>query len=255
MKNNSNNEDIGFIKQLQNNNMRSIKYSEIKDPKLVKLGSYGIALKGFWRERPIIMKHISKEMTNKDSETIQKLIHKLYQINHPNILKFLGTSIDLETKSFFGVLGYVSNGNLHDYLSKNKNLEWIRKIQISKDIACGLEYLHDKVDIIHRDLNIKTILITDEKAQISNPLFLELNFDTSSISLQEEMIGFTDPELLKDRTQEVYTKLTQLEINLREITLNAELSVNFGQNMSTNMDTATTAQYNNEVSRNILKDR
>ncbi|CAG8544784.1 361_t:CDS:2, partial [Cetraspora pellucida] len=144
---------------------------------------------------------------------------------------------DLETKSFFGVLEYVSNGNLHDFLSKNKNLEWTRKIQISKDIACGLKYLHDEVDIIHRDLNIKTILITDEKAQISNPVFLELNFDSSS----EE----------RPTAQEVYTKLTQLEINLREKTVNAEQSINFEQNMSTNVDTATTAQYNDEVSRNI----
>ncbi|CAG8633575.1 19991_t:CDS:2, partial [Cetraspora pellucida] len=210
MESSSSNEDVRFIKQLQDNNIDSIDYSEITNPKLVKLRSYGITLKGFWREKPIIMKHISKEMTNKDSETIQQLkqIFKkkdaFSRTNIPayynNINSLINTCFiqDLETKSFFGVLEYVSNGNLHDYLSKNKNLEWIRKIQISKDIACGLEYLHDKVDIIHRDLNIKTILITDEKAQISNPVFLELNFDSSSISLQEEMIGFTDPELLKD---------------------------------------------------------
>ncbi|CAG8800754.1 6881_t:CDS:1, partial [Cetraspora pellucida] len=38
-------------------------------------------------------------------------------------------------------------------------------------------------------------------------------------------------------------------------TVNAEQSVNSGQNMSTNMDTATNAHYNDEVSRNILKNR
>ncbi|KAF0488388.1 kinase-like protein [Gigaspora margarita] len=74
----------------------------------------------------------------------------------------------------------------------------MKKIKISIDIACGLGYLHEN-DIIHRDLNTKSILINNEKAQISNPVFLELNLDSSSsISLQEGMIGFTDPELLKD---------------------------------------------------------
>ncbi|CAG8826553.1 44353_t:CDS:1, partial [Gigaspora margarita] len=47
-------------------------------------------------------------------------------------------------------------------------------------------------------------------AQISNPVFLEINFDsTSSISLQEEMIGFIDPEFLKNLNLQ-FTKLSDI---------------------------------------------
>ncbi|CAG8828923.1 37410_t:CDS:2, partial [Gigaspora margarita] len=59
-------------------------------------------------------------------------------------------------------------------------------------------------------LNTKSILINNEKVQISNPVFLELNLDSSSsISLQEGMIGFIDPELLKDLNLQ-FTKLSDI---------------------------------------------
>ncbi|KAF0465065.1 kinase-like protein [Gigaspora margarita] len=106
---------------------------------------------------------------------------------------------DLETKSYYAVLEYVNNGNLHDYLSEHKDLNWIQRIQISKDIASGLEYLHNNVGMIHRNLNTKTVLIHMGKAKISNPVFSELSIDTSpSLSLQGWMIAFIDVELLKD---------------------------------------------------------
>ncbi|CAG8810275.1 18129_t:CDS:2, partial [Gigaspora margarita] len=115
----------------------------------------------------------------------------------------------LETKSCFLVLEYAGNGNLHDYLSENKNLTWPQKIKISKDIACGLKYLHDNMKMIYRNLSTKTIIMNKEKAQILNPVLLELNVDTSSMPLQEGMIGFTDPELLVDLNSQ-FTKSSDI---------------------------------------------
>ncbi|CAG8708173.1 7115_t:CDS:2, partial [Dentiscutata erythropus] len=197
----------------------------------------------------------------------------------PNQKLVLAFNQDLETKSHLLVLEYAGNGNLNDYLSENKNLTWPQKIKISKDIACGLKYLHDNIKMIHRNLNTKTIIINNDKAQILNPVFLELNADTSSYMTLQEGIGFIDPELLKDlnsqftkssdiysldpikdtpqtyidlylkcwklnskerpSAQDVYIKLTQIEKTLRE-------SLNIGNGERTVMvqDTTTAVTQN-----------
>ncbi|RIB27989.1 kinase-like domain-containing protein [Gigaspora rosea] len=175
MKNNPNAEDIEFTKILQNNNINTINYLEVKDLKLVKTRDYGITLKGYWHKRLIIMKNISNNLKNQDKEVLREI-----------------------TKSHLLVLEYAGNGNLHDYLSENKNLKWPQKIKLSKEIACGLKYLHDKIKMVHRNLNTKTIMINNDKVQILNPVFSELNVDNSSSMLLQEGIGFIDPDLLKD---------------------------------------------------------
>ncbi|CAG8716308.1 38769_t:CDS:2 [Gigaspora margarita] len=189
MKNKSDIENIKFIKTLQNDNIYTLKYSEVNDTKLIKIRDYGITVKGHWRGQLIIMKHIPNGL-NQDTEALREFV-------------------DLETNSHFLVLEYAGNGNLHDYLSENKNLKWPQKIKISKDIACGLEFLHN-IDMIHQNLNTKTIFINNEKVQILNPIFLKLNIEaSSSMSLQEGMIGFTDPELLRDPNPQ-YTKSSDI---------------------------------------------
>ncbi|CAG8476296.1 1257_t:CDS:2 [Gigaspora rosea] len=185
MKNKSDNEYIKF-------DTYTIDYSDVKETKLIKISYYGITRKGYWREQLIIMKHISNDLKSQRNETPREF--KLSKINHPNILKFLGDSIDSKTKSQFLVLEYAGKGNLHDYLSENKNLKWSQKIKISKDIACGLEYLHN-IEMVHQNLNTKTIFINNEKVQILNPVFLELNTD---VPLQEVILEFTDPDLVTD---------------------------------------------------------
>ncbi|CAG8698527.1 7951_t:CDS:2, partial [Gigaspora rosea] len=205
MKNKSDSDIIRFMKLLRNDNINAINYSEVKETKLIRTSDYGVTVKGNWREQLIIMKHIPNDLKYQGNEALREFVQRLTKINHPNILKFLGDSIDFETKSQFLVLEYSGNRNLHDYLSENKNLKWSQKIKISKDIACGLEYLHN-IKIVHRNL-----------VQILNPVFLELNTDTSSSALlQEGILIFTDPELLKrPSAQDVYAQLAQLETTLQ----------------------------------------
>ncbi|CAG8835082.1 14110_t:CDS:1, partial [Gigaspora margarita] len=72
MKNNYNADDIEFTKILQNDNINTINYLEVKDRKLVKMRDYGIALKGYWHEQLIIMKHIPNDLKNQDKEMLRQ---------------------------------------------------------------------------------------------------------------------------------------------------------------------------------------
>ena len=50
------------------------------------------------------------------------------------------------------VLEYANQGNLREYLKNNfGSLQWIDKVQMALDIACGLKCLHSK-ETIHGNL-------------------------------------------------------------------------------------------------------
>lgn len=58
------------------------------------------------------------------------------------------------SETYYLVLQYAQGGNLKDYLQNDDNfkgLGWERKVQMAKDIANGLNYMHEK-DIVHKDL-------------------------------------------------------------------------------------------------------
>ncbi|CAG8451377.1 2439_t:CDS:2 [Racocetra fulgida] len=59
------------METLQINNLDSINYSEVEDPRLVKIREYGIIIKGYWHEKPIIMKHLPTELANQDNQVLQ----------------------------------------------------------------------------------------------------------------------------------------------------------------------------------------
>ncbi|RIB26921.1 kinase-like domain-containing protein [Gigaspora rosea] len=240
-------ENIEFTKPLQIDDIDTINYSDVKDAKSVKIRYYGIILKGYWREQLIIMKHIPNVL-NQDTEALRQLAHKLSKIKHTNILKFLGTSTDLGKKRQFFVLEYVENGYLHDYLSKNKDLTWSQKIGISKDIACGLEYLHNSIEMVHRNLNTKSIFINNEKVKILNPVFLELIIDASSHTPPTffDLCSNCRKQNSKERplAQDVYTQLKRIEITLRESQIADK------ENINAQDKNIAIVQDNNEISAN-----
>ncbi|GKV36594.1 hypothetical protein SLEP1_g44706 [Rubroshorea leprosula] len=62
------------------------------------------------------------------------------------------------------ILEYLSNGTLKQHLSEKSGrvLTWTERLHIALDVACGLEYLHDRnPPIVHRDLKPDNILLNE----------------------------------------------------------------------------------------------
>ncbi|KAE9399945.1 kinase-like protein, partial [Gymnopus androsaceus JB14] len=80
------------------------------------------------------------------------------QLEHPNVLPFLGTNMDLFPQSYCLVSPWCSLGNVMIYLSNHPEAD---KMEIL-DILKGLEYLHTRnPPVVHGDLKGGNILMSD----------------------------------------------------------------------------------------------
>ncbi|KAF5353073.1 hypothetical protein D9758_008752 [Tetrapyrgos nigripes] len=100
-----------------------------------------------------------------DSE-VQKLMKEFLkeaivwrQLDHPNVLPFLGLYfLDASKQRICLISPWMDNGNLNHYLADGSH-GYTDRLTLAYDVACGLAYLHGE-KIIHGDLKGVNILIT-----------------------------------------------------------------------------------------------
>lgn len=149
-----------------------IKHEELELKKQIGKGSFGVVKLALWRGTDVAVKilHTRNNVAINTSEfdTEMNIISKLH---HPNILQFLGSCAS--QNPYIIVMEHMSKGSLYEHISGiyDKALTYNMKINIVKDIAKGLAYLHNRKPqcIIHRDLKPSNILLTvSYKAKISD---------------------------------------------------------------------------------------
>ncbi|KAL2591699.1 hypothetical protein AAZX31_12G026300 [Glycine max] len=127
-------------------------------------GAYGRVYKGLDLENGdfVAIKQVSLEnIAQEDLNIIMQEIDLLKNLNHKNIVKYLGSS---KTKSHLHiVLEYVENGSLANNIKPNKFgpfPESLVALYIAQVLE-GLVYLHEQ-GVIHRDIKGANILTTKE---------------------------------------------------------------------------------------------
>ncbi|RIB27988.1 kinase-like domain-containing protein [Gigaspora rosea] len=149
---------------------------------------------------------IGLECSNKVDEENRE---KMPLVGYENVIKFFGVSRGKCTDATYTlfvalylIFEYADLGNLRCYLSQT-NLNWEKKINIARQIACGLHFLH-KNEILHRDLHTKNVVIQDNKDSIRaiiTDFGLSKVLTRNSKSNQEiaGFVAFIDPKLLNNR--------------------------------------------------------
>ncbi|KAI7755610.1 hypothetical protein M8C21_016683, partial [Ambrosia artemisiifolia] len=119
----------------------------------------------------------------------------LLKRKHKNIIGLVGYCNEMNEKII--VYEHASKGSLDKYLN-DSNLKWMKRLQISIDVASALEFLHGGdltlKKVVHRDLKSHNILLNDDwDAKISN---LELSSLDSSDQDMEHITddAFLDPQ-------------------------------------------------------------
>ncbi|KAL3364388.1 hypothetical protein AABB24_013244 [Solanum stoloniferum] len=130
----------------------------------------------------------------------------LLQIQHENIVKFLGNCDNGEEGML--VFEYVPNGTLQEKLhgvDGRKSLSWRNRMAIAFQLAKAIEYLHDKcpLPIVHGDIKASNILL-DKKynSKLCDFGSAKMGFSSTILppSANRMMLGspgYTDPHYLR----------------------------------------------------------
>ncbi|KAF0553680.1 kinase-like protein [Gigaspora margarita] len=181
-------------------------YREFNKLERIGEGAYGEIYKAKWKEEVVALK-IPKP--NRDKKYIIKELQLFENFDyHEKIIKFYGTTKDNENQINF-ILEYAEDGNLRDYLDKNKKLGWSDKLNIAKEIAEGLNFLHSN-GIIHRDFHSKNILVHKGRAMIADFGLSEhenVEFEASSAF---GMPAYIDPHCLENSKSNYVSKKSDI---------------------------------------------
>mgnify|MGYP003385573594 CR=1 FL=1 len=94
-------------------------------------------------------------------EKIVNEIKSLYQLKHPNIIRYFASFLNAD-KSKLYIVKELINGktlSLIDNMTKSTPIDTVTVIEWSKQILYALTYLHDEAKIQHQDLKPENILL------------------------------------------------------------------------------------------------
>ncbi|KAL0085468.1 kinase-like domain-containing protein [Phycomyces blakesleeanus] len=97
----------------------------------------------------------------KRQEVIDEIFREtevLINVQHPNIVEYLGSDIDMKSGKVYMFLEYVPGGSISACLRNNGKFDEPLVRNFTRQILEALEYLHSK-DILHRDIKGANILI------------------------------------------------------------------------------------------------
>ena len=125
---------------------------------LLGRGSFADVYMGTWRHTPVVVKVFNAYSLQQKEELIQREIHIMTKLHHPNIVQVLGFMRD----PFVIVMECMQGGDL---LKNLKALRTKDKLHIMRDCLRALCYLHNRhpESLMHRDIKLSNILLTRSK--------------------------------------------------------------------------------------------
>lgn len=111
---------------------------------------------------PVAVKILKRDLVQNDPELVRRFRREgetLRQLNHPNIVKLLGTEERNGTN--YLVMEFVSGGSLRDVLHEAPQLSVQRALYIALDLADALTRAH-RLDVLHRDIKPGNVLLAHD---------------------------------------------------------------------------------------------
>ncbi|KAF7129009.1 hypothetical protein RHSIM_Rhsim10G0140300 [Rhododendron simsii] len=128
-------------------------------------GASGIVYKGVipYNQKVVAVKKLEKELAEGERE-FQREIRVIGRTHHRNLVQLIGYCLDGPNRLL--VFEYMSNGSLADFLFtlEKPQPNWDEKVEIARNIARGILYLHEECEtqIIHCDIKPQNILMDEQ---------------------------------------------------------------------------------------------
>ncbi|XP_065910032.1 uncharacterized protein [Dysidea avara] len=132
-------------------------------------------------------------------EQFKKDCSFLFQIQHPNLVKFVGIYEDT-SHTIPMILNELEVENLNVFLKHAKDTLTVpTKLNLSHDMVKGLDHLHTYVQIVHKNLHASNILVSRSgQAKISDFAISHIvNFDEVHLLTEDNLI-YVAPEVLEN---------------------------------------------------------
>ena len=174
-----------------------IQFTELSNLELIGQGGFGTVYKA----RDANWDTVVYKKLDVDNESLRQFINEALihaSSKHSNVVKLLGVVCDDGNCGL--VMEYMPNSDLEDYLREN-DVTYDEKLRLLTEVASAMRYLHNlKPVVIHGDLKIRNILISDMKvAKITNfGLSKQISQSTATGFDQRGTITNIPPEYLKD---------------------------------------------------------
>ncbi|KAM6963038.1 resact receptor-like [Aplochiton taeniatus] len=118
----------------------------------------GFIQPGIYDGRTVAVKHIHRKHFTL-CKTIRKEVKAVRELDHPNLSKFIGGSIEVPYVTI--ITEYCPKGSLSDVLlSENIPINWGFRLSFATDIARGMAYLHQH-RVFHGRLHSRNCVIDD----------------------------------------------------------------------------------------------
>jgi len=135
-----------------------IDYSELVLEYEIGRGAYGEVWRGKWRGADIAIKKLLSSLDQTHQKEFLEEAKVMSTLrNHPNVVIFMGVT----QSPLCLITEFLGGGSLLNYLHDHPDTEIETKMKIVKGIASGMLHLHSE-NIIHRDLAVRNILLTDK---------------------------------------------------------------------------------------------
>ncbi len=123
-------------------------------------GTGGVVFRGVWTTKalPVAMKKLFHVEDAQGGE-ICRGVTSLSRLRHPNIISYYGTVTLVD--GYYIVTELAVKGSLWDFLRKNPFPDLQRSFRWAKEIARGVNYLHQH-EYIHRDLKSGNVLFMED---------------------------------------------------------------------------------------------
>ncbi|GLT72298.1 hypothetical protein SLA2020_442470 [Shorea laevis] len=181
-------------------------FSDIEDAtkkfeKKIGSGGFGVVYYGKMKDEKEIAVKVLTSNSYQGKREFSNEVTLLSRIHHRNLVQFLGFCQEAERSML--VYEFMHNGTLKEHLygplTRERSINWIKRLEVAEDAAKGIEYLHTGCvpAIIHRDLKSSNILLDKHmRAKVSDFGLSKLAVDGAShvSSIVRGTVGYLDPE-------------------------------------------------------------